>query len=61
MPFNQTPGNMNMQPGLGIIPTLFGLQPGSGQGGYAEPLTPEQQHQVTTRDMDCVFKRACWH
>jgi hypothetical protein len=67
---------MNMQPGLGIIPTLFGLQHGqgaraapslqacvrvlalvpsgfdaaghgrAGQGGYAEPLTPEQQHQV---------------
>ncbi len=31
------------QQGLGIFPTLFGLQ---GQGGYAEPLTPEQQHQA---------------
>jgi len=44
-PFNAA-GNMNMQPGLGIIPTLFGLQQGQGQGGYAEPLTPEQQHQA---------------
>lgn len=33
------------QQGLGIIPTLFGLQSGPGQG-YAEPLTPEQQHQA---------------
>lgn len=91
-------GNINMQPGLGIIPTLFGFQqnqggcseqgqtsdwslaiieadeawsmPASsefvhaegigqgldanmlhlgvvaGQGGYTEPLTPEQQHQA---------------
>ena len=28
-PFNAA-GNMNMQPGLGIIPTLFGLQQGQG-------------------------------
>ena len=34
------------QQGLGIIPTLFGLQSQPGQGGYAEPLTPEQQHQA---------------
>ena len=34
------------QGGLGIIPTLFGLQGPQGQGGYAEPLTPEQQHQA---------------
>jgi len=68
------PGNGNLQPGLGIIPTLFGLQHapgatrahcsrlaslapappahaaacnhGAGQGGFPEPLTPEQQHQV---------------
>jgi E3 ubiquitin-protein ligase RNF5 len=39
-------GNMNMQPGLGIFPTLFGLQQNPGQGGYSEPLTPEQQHQA---------------
>ncbi|KAK9817950.1 hypothetical protein WJX72_004750 [[Myrmecia] bisecta] len=45
-PLNQQPGNLNMQPGLGIIPTLFGLQNGTAQGGYAEPLTPEQQHQA---------------
>lgn len=32
--------------GLGIIQTLFGLQGPAGQGGYAEPLTPEQQHQA---------------
>lgn len=32
--------------GLGFVPTLFGLQPSPGQGGYAEPLTPEQQHQA---------------
>jgi len=32
--------------GLGFIPTLFGLQGSQGQGGYAEPLTPEQQHQA---------------
>ncbi|GAB4814682.1 hypothetical protein N2152v2_001728 [Parachlorella kessleri] len=38
--------NMNAQPGIGIIPTLFGLQQGNGQAGYAEPLTPEQQHQA---------------
>lgn len=41
--------NMNVnaqQSGLGIIPTLFGLQNGNGNGGYAEPLTPEQQHQA---------------
>ena len=30
-PFNPV-GNINMQPGLGIIPTLFGLQ--HGQGAY---------------------------
>jgi E3 ubiquitin-protein ligase RNF5 len=40
------PGNLNVQPGLGIIPTLFGLQHGTGQSGYTEPLTPEQQHQA---------------
>ena len=81
-PFNPA-GNMNMQPGLGIIPTLFGLQHGqgacevpllrasvrllplvlrgshagswgcAGQGGYAEPLTPEQQHQVRLHQMLC--------
>ncbi|EFN60151.1 hypothetical protein CHLNCDRAFT_33679 [Chlorella variabilis] len=41
--------NLNVnaqQSGLGIIPTLFGLQNGNGNGGYAEPLTPEQQHQA---------------
>jgi E3 ubiquitin-protein ligase RNF5 len=48
---NTTTGNtnnaqMNGQQGLGIIPTLFGLPNGAGQGGYAEPLTPEQQHQA---------------
>lgn len=32
---------------LGLIPTLFGLQGNAqGQGAYAEPLTPEQQHQA---------------
>ncbi|KAK9826833.1 hypothetical protein WJX81_005441 [Elliptochloris bilobata] len=40
------PGNSNLQPGLGIIPTLFGLQHAPGQGGFPEPLTPEQQHQA---------------
>ena len=90
-------GGVALQPGLGIIPTLFGLQQGkrgracgsaggeragrapaspadahrsppqptahrspppahaqpnhtpprpAGQGGYVEPLTPEQQHQA---------------
>lgn len=34
------------QQGLGFVPTLFGLQPSPGQGGYTEPLTPEQQHQA---------------
>lgn len=38
--------NVNAQPGIGIIPTLFGVQQGQGQGGMAEPLTPEQQHQA---------------
>lgn len=32
--------------GVGIIPTLFGFHHGPGQGGYTEPLTPEQQHQA---------------
>ena len=43
------PNQVNMGPaqqGLGIIPTLFGLQGPQGQGGYSEPLTPEQQHQA---------------
>jgi E3 ubiquitin-protein ligase RNF5 len=44
--YGQGGGNMNMQPGLGIIPTLFGFQQNQGQGGYTEPLTPEQQHQA---------------
>lgn len=73
----QHTGNVNMQPGLGIIPMLLGLNNSSGSqcmtawschevvqhtafwrasilfcvcagnAGYAEPLTPEQQHQVT--------------
>ncbi len=65
----QHSGNVNLQPGLGIIPMLFGLNNNSGMqsllqhgcaccllaqlidahagnGGYSEPLTPEQQHQV---------------
>lgn len=41
---NQQPGNGNAQSGLGILPTLLGLQ--HGAGGYGEPLTPEQQHQA---------------
>lgn len=43
---NSNNAQMNGQQGLGIIPTLFGLPNGAGQGGYAEPLTPEQQHQA---------------
>lgn len=42
----QHSGNVNLQPGLGIIPMLFGLNNNSGNGGYSEPLTPEQQHQA---------------
>lgn len=42
----QHTGNVNLQPGLGIIPMLFGLNNSSGNGGYSEPLTPEQQHQA---------------
>lgn len=38
--------NPNAHQGLGILPTLFGAQIGGGQGGYNEPLTPEQQHQA---------------
>ncbi|KAL4436132.1 hypothetical protein ABPG77_005580 [Micractinium sp. CCAP 211/92] len=46
-PLLQPNVNVNAQQGgLGIIPTLFGLQQnGNGNGGY-EPLTPEQQHQA---------------
>ena len=41
-----SPVNMGpVQQGFGLIPTLFGLQNPQGQG-YAEPLTPEQQHQA---------------
>lgn len=36
--------NVNGQQGIGIIPTLFGIQ--GGANGYSEPLTPEQQHQA---------------
>ncbi|KAL3136918.1 hypothetical protein ABBQ32_006525 [Trebouxia sp. C0010 RCD-2024] len=46
----QHTGNVNMQPGLGIIPMLLGLNHSSGNAGYAEPLTPEQQHQVIRND-----------
>jgi E3 ubiquitin-protein ligase RNF5 len=46
MTINGNNAQMNGQQGLGIIPTLFGLPNGAGQGGYAEPLTPEQQHQA---------------
>lgn len=42
----QHSGNVNLQPGLGIIPMLFGLNNNSGNGRYTEPLTPEQQHQA---------------
>lgn len=46
-PLLQPNVNVNAQQGgLGIIPTLFGLQNGNGNGGYTEPLTPEQQHQA---------------
>jgi E3 ubiquitin-protein ligase RNF5 len=46
-PLLQPNVNVNAQQGgLGIIPTLFGLQNSNGNGGYAEPLTPEQQHQA---------------
>lgn len=45
-PVTSQTGNINTQPGIGIIPTLFGFQHGPGQGGYAEALTPEQQHQA---------------
>lgn len=45
-PMMQPAANVNPQQGLGIIPTLFGLQNAAGAGGYAEPLTPEQQHQA---------------
>lgn len=44
--FGQPGGGLNMQPTLGIIPTLFGMQTNAGPGGYTEPLTPEQQHQA---------------
>ncbi|KAK9906753.1 hypothetical protein WJX75_007419 [Coccomyxa subellipsoidea] len=43
---SQRSGNVNLQPGLGILPTLFGMQQAPGQGGFAEPLTAEQQHQA---------------
>lgn len=45
-PLVQQPAVAAQQQGLGIIPTLFGLQNAAGAGGYAEPLTPEQQHQA---------------
>eukprot|EP00891_Asterochloris_glomerata_P001203 jgi/Astpho2/1203/Aster-08170 len=45
-PLTASPAHVNLQPGLGIIPTLFGLNNTSGNGGFAEPLTPEQQHQA---------------
>ncbi|KAI7837185.1 hypothetical protein COHA_008978 [Chlorella ohadii] len=46
-PLLQPNVNVNAQQGgFGIIPTLFGLQNSNGNGGYAEPLTPEQQHQA---------------
>lgn len=32
------------QQGMGLMPALFGLQPGAGGG--SEPLTQEQQHQA---------------
>ncbi|KAI3429801.1 hypothetical protein D9Q98_010114 [Chlorella vulgaris] len=39
--------NMAPQPGLGLIPTLFGIPDTRFTGGaYVEPLTPEQQHQA---------------
>ncbi|CAL8462292.1 g1823 [Coccomyxa elongata] len=43
---SQQSGSVNLQPGLGILPTLFGMQQAPGQGGFAEPLTAEQQHQA---------------
>lgn len=40
------PVNMaGSQPGVNIIPSLFGFNGPQGHG-YAEPLTPEQQHQA---------------
>jgi E3 ubiquitin-protein ligase RNF5 len=46
-PLLQPAVNVNTQQGgLGIIPTLFGLPGPNHNGGYAEPLTPEQQHQA---------------
>lgn len=46
VPRAQQSGGVNLQPGLGILPTLFGMQQAPGQGGFAEPLTAEQQHQA---------------
>lgn len=42
----QHSGSVNLQPGLGIIPMLFGLNSTSRGGEYSEQLTPEQQHQA---------------
>mmetsp|Transcript_13061 Transcript_13061/g.39568 ORF Transcript_13061/g.39568 Transcript_13061/m.39568 type:complete len:207 (-) Transcript_13061:664-1284(-) len=38
--------NLGVPQGFGIIPTLFGMQRTVGANGFAEPLTPEQQHEA---------------
>ena len=50
-PFNPV-GNINMQPGLGIIPTLFGLQ--HGQGAFVA-----RQRRASAHSMIMLYWRTC--